>query len=148
MNININTNTGVPFGVISAKNLHQEVVDELMFGRGSVDISFSEFAQDIEYELWEPLVDEGWPDDEFEVELERRMQREIDAYECDEPVVEGVLDYTSYETVWLGGALHFCILESPVITRCAPCSPCVPGAGDLDSVGDYECYGVPDDWLA
>lgn len=145
---NVNTRTGIPFGMILANSLHPDLVDKLLYGEGAFDMSFHAFLERTEFELREQLIGEAWPDDDFEVELERRMRREIDAYECEEPHVEGEHEGVRYESSWLGGALHFCILESPVITRCAPCSPCVPGAGDLDSVGDYECYGVPDDWRA
>jgi hypothetical protein len=51
----------------------------------------------------------------------------------------------------LGGAPLVFIMESPVIVKARPCSPCVPNAGDLDNLDpDYgiECYGLPEDWLS
>lgn len=33
---------------------------------------------------------------------------------------------------WLGGAPLIWVCESPWVARCRRCSPCVPGAGDLD----------------
>ncbi len=32
------------------------------------------------------------------------------------------------------------IVKSPVIVKCAMCSPCYPNQGDLDSKGDYLTY--------
>ena len=41
------------------------------------------------------------------------------------------------------------VFKSPVIVKCNFCSPCVPGAGDLDSLNPngIEAYGLPDDCL-
>ncbi len=41
------------------------------------------------------------------------------------------------------------VLASPVIVECKFCSPCVPGAGDLDNqvAGGVKTYGLPDDCL-
>ena len=60
---------------------------------------------------------------------------------------EGEHEGVMYRTTWLGGAPMLCVFKSPYVTKCSVCSPCVPGAGDLDSPGDYEAYGVPVTWL-
>lgn len=42
-------------------------------------------------------------------------------------------DDVDYLLDWLGGAPIVFVLNSPWYTRCSPCSPCLPNAGDLDS---------------
>ena len=121
---NINKETGVRFGFISANSLHSDVVDDLIFN----------FGTDLDYEEY---VKEN-PEDECG-----------DGYYNDEPDIEGEMEKVKYATSWLGGALHFWIFESPYKTQCALCSPCVPNAGDLDNVGeDYVdvAYDVPKEW--
>lgn len=41
------------------------------------------------------------------------------------------------------------VFKSPVVVRCNYCSPCVPGAGDLDNLNPdgIEAYGLPSDCL-
>lgn len=41
------------------------------------------------------------------------------------------------------------VFKSPVIVKCNYCSPCVPGAGDLDNPNTegIEAYGLPSDCL-
>jgi len=41
------------------------------------------------------------------------------------------------------------VFKSPVVVRCNYCSPCVPGAGDLDNPNPegIEAYGLPNDCL-
>ncbi len=122
--MNINKETGIRFGFISANSLHSDVVDDLMFN----------FGTDLDYEEY---VKEN-PDEE-----------DADDYYNDEPDIEGEMEKVKYATSWLGGALHFWIFESPYKTQCALCSPCVFNVGDLDNIGeDYVdvAYDVPKEW--
>lgn len=104
---NRNSKTGLPYGVISARSIDPEIVQQLLYGPQAVH------------------------DDEEDYE---------------EAYTEGALDGVHYATCWLGGALNFFILESPVIHKGVPCSPCIPGACNVDQVGTYEGYGVPENW--
>jgi hypothetical protein len=72
-------------------------------------------------------------------------------YECD----ESNYAYTDekgndFLLGYLGGApLIWCIKTSKIV-KARGCSPCVPNAGDLDTLdeeGGFECYGVPDEYL-
>ena len=122
--INVNGETGVRFGFISANSLHSDVVVELMFEFGT-DLDFKEYIKE-------------YPDGE-----------DVDNYYNDEPYIEGEMEKVKYATSWLGGALHFWIFQSPYKTQCALCSPCVPNAGDLDNTGDEYvdvAYDVPKEW--
>jgi len=143
---NYNEKTGVPYGYIAANELWPDLVHELLYEHG-VDRSFEaaewEFAYDIGYE-------EGREDIEaFKCINEAEFQEFYDNWQDDEPVVDGKHEGVVYVSSWLGGALNFFILESPVVTNTArQCSPCVSGAGDLGSEGDFTCYDVPKDWRA
>jgi len=132
---NTNPVTGIPYGIIHSHNLHSEVVDDLMYGPQAIDhqLKFCEDEYRAEHELTE--------DDEIPQEF-------YDDYESYEPTIEGIYEGVHYMSSWLGGALHFFIMESPETGYYDPCSPCVPGAGNLDSghgIG-LKCYDVPKDW--
>lgn len=128
---NHNPETGIAYGYISANELDQDLVQELLYGRQARDLSYEE-AQI----AWAELDGYNAPE-EFE-------------YECEEPIITGTYEGVTYCTSWLGGALHFFIYQSPIIEKGRPCSPCVPLALDLGSVGkgNYEGYGVPQGWRA
>lgn len=66
----------------------------------------------------------------------------------DEPEYEGEYGGVKYQIFYLGGAPHLMVLHSPHIVKARLCSPCIPNAGDLDSLDDSGCdtYGVPADW--
>lgn len=48
--------------------------------------------------------------------------------ECFEATRDGI----TYKTGELGGAILISVVQSPFVTYCAPCSPCVRNAGDLE----------------
>lgn len=150
MTANINHNTGIPFGYISASKLDSEVVDQLMFGHQARNRSWEEFLKEFLREQRAIFAEDSEEclyvfDDEFDEAY--ATEAAGDAYMGEEEIIEGELEGVKYATSWLGGALHFYIFESPWIAKCRPCSPCVPNAGDLGNEGDYEAYGVPEDWL-
>jgi len=80
--------------------------------------------------------------------IDTRLELESQDMQIEEPTISGTLDGVKYEISWLGGAPLLFVLESPVISKAKLCSPCVPNAGDLNSLDDdsYECYGVPEEW--
>ncbi len=91
------------------------------------------------------MADQEMPFDPEQVD----MQPFADSYQCDEPRIEGIFENVHYGTSWLGGALLFYCFQSPYIThKAAQCSPCVPGAGDLDSLGHFTSYTFPPEWFS
>ena len=97
-------------------------------------------ANDLDQDLVDRLIYGGVNESQLECEQESYIHGEY----------EGV----KYATSWLGGALNFFILESPVITtKACRASPCVPNAGILKHPedpegGSVESYGIPEDWWA
>lgn len=145
---NINPETNIPYGYISAHELHDFVVHELMYGENAVDHSwreaFTDAAQNLGFEGTDYEEAEDWAQTEDKyIEVEDLLGES----DC-EPLIDGTYEGVMYQTSWLGGALNFWIFNSPVITkRGTQGSPCVPNACVLDNLdGDYEGYDVPDEW--
>jgi len=138
---NYNPATGVPYGVIACQSLDAELVDELWYTHGT-DLSYEEAVRELRNEVNAEVEAGELDEDDFDSELDLRVER----IQIDEPTIEGVYEGVHYHISWLGGAPLLWVFESPHINPHAQCSPCVPGAGDLDSEGDVLCYDVPDDW--
>ena len=101
---------------------------------------------------------------EYDAEMfvDRELERFSDMCQIDEPSIEGVYQGVTYLIGWLGGAPLLWVIEGPRGWAKRLCSPCVPGAADLDggfTLKDedrmnqpehgcyYECFCVPRDWL-
>lgn len=145
--VNVNEETGIRYGLISSNALNFDYVD--MVQREGESLSekeaVAEFKREIEIE-----IENGAEIDDVDAEVSRRLER----WECDEEIhhyVETDDDGNPrliVQTSWLGGALLLWVFLSPKISRARLCSPCAPGAGDLDNLDEdgYECYDVPDGW--
>lgn len=146
--VNVNPETGIRYGIISANSLDPEVVTDLQFGRSSKDLHWEEALSDLRKEI-EREVESGElaledSDDEYTL----REERLGDAYYDDEPVHSFDVDGVKGQTTWLGGALLVWVFHSTWLTKANLCSPCVPNCGNLDSLNPdgYECYCVPPLW--
>jgi len=150
---NYNEWTGIPYGVLSGNNV-PELLDAIC--RNGDNLSYAAFKAEIEASLrgaiisalgnythraekvaegidysalMEGLFDsclaedwlaEDWQGQEEEFEYE---------YETEDGPVKLLLG-------WLGGAPLIWVCDSPYVAECAQCSPCIPGAGDLDTPRD------------
>jgi len=149
---NIDPETRVAYGYISARALDSDLVNTLM-DEGIDETAKEAFAAFID-ELAQQIQADGEDiSDEEAKELaaeraDEQAQSFWDGYDACEPSVHGTHEGVSYQSSWLGGALNFFILKSPVITEHARlASPCVPNAGILDTLdGSVEAYDVPADW--
>ena len=143
--VNANPTTGVRYGYISANSLHPEVLDELLYGRQATDLSYENFKTEV-YAAMRAGLDDWLSvraiDAAFDAAIEEAE------FNCDEPIHEGEYEGVRYRTSWLGGALNVWIFKSPVVGNYAECSPCVPGAGNLDcpDLDGVVCYDVPKEW--
>ncbi len=147
--VNRNPETGIAYGYISANSLHPEVVDTLMYGSNATNHSYNEYVVACAHNAgFDPLNDDPEQAEEY---LQAHDQRYLlDHYEGNEEIISGTHDGVTYQTSWMGGALHFWIYHSPVITQKGRrASPCVPNAVILDILdGEEEGYDVPADWRA
>lgn len=151
---NVNPETGIRYGVISLNSLDADVVHELWIDgdnlseREALDELREEVTTDMEAENEER--DEPLSVEDMQDEIERRVEGEwSESYGVEEPTIEGDCDGIKYLISWLGGAPLLWVLESPYTTYARLCSPCVPNAGDLESLDaadGYECYDVHPAW--
>ena len=142
---NFNKEVEIPYTYFSASKLDPELVCELQdHGENIYYEEAKEAARcsaRIEYEFG--------GDSEFgsvEEAIEYVLEELAEEWEDSEPVHQGLYEGVKYRTVWLGGALLVCVIDSPHRGKFAKCSPCLPGALDGDTPGDYEGFDVPEDW--
>jgi hypothetical protein len=149
---NINPETGIAYGYISANVLDSDLVCELM-NEGTDETAkamWAEYVSDLARRIKE--ADESLTDEEAREQAEEAADNDAqsfwDGYECCEPEIHGEKEGVKYRTSYLGGALNFFIFFSPVVTNCARlASPCIPNAGILDELdGTVTSYDVPADW--
>lgn len=144
---NVNENTGIRYGIISANSLHPDLVDTLMYGTSAKDVHFEEAKS----ELWADIKStckDYMSDDESDEVADLAVENMSQNWQH-EPVFEGEHDGVRYRTCWLGGALNIWIFESPFTSKFDLCSPCVPNCADISSPNPegFEGYTVPPDWL-
>jgi len=174
-NVNINTKTGIPYGVVSMNSLKDWVWDEIYSHCESLTYKYweEETRKELQNEI-EALLEDGKIEKDDEEEANDLLKDEADIddlkwfledidkdkyrdilraeYEPDEEEWEGEIpDEKGTISVFLsyiGGAPTLWVAESPYTTQGRMCSPCVPGAVDLDSKSEngFDAYDVPPDW--
>lgn len=146
MEPNVNPETGIRYGIISANALDPEIIDEIQ--RTGRDAHWEQRLEELRLETNADVEDGLISEDEFDASLDRRIEECSDRFYDDEPVHKFEIDGVKGQTTWLGGALLVWIFKSPVISTVRLCSPCVPNAGNLDNPDPdgYQAYDVPLDW--
>lgn len=147
---NYNTETGIPFGTIYLNNLDGDTADWLFYDgenlseKEAYEEAKAEIRREIENEIEEGVFDGD--EDDIDGEVDHRMEN-LDL-QIEEPTIEGECEGVKYMISWLGGAPLLWCLESPFTGLYRQCSPCVPGAVDLDSPDEDGTlgYDVPPDW--
>lgn len=146
---NTNPETGIRYGIISALDLHQEIIDELQaVGK---DVHWEEMLEEVRDRLRsaiDPYVSGGTAKELIEDWIEQFIDVAGDSWYDDEPVHEGAHCGVNYSTTWIGGALHVWVFDSPHTGLFAECSPCVPCAGSLGQPDENGIltYDVPPEW--
>lgn len=140
---NINPTTQIPFGYVSANELDGDVVDSIMQAQ-TKNISLANFMQEnlseSDFKDWENRITTDEVDE---------IEEQYMALDVEDEIYEAEYGGVKLLSSWLGGALHFFVLESTHITDVArKASPCVPNAGILskDMDGSVRSYSIPDDW--
>lgn len=131
----------MPYTYFSASKLDPELVCELQ-DRGS-DVHYEEAVNEAVAKAERQFETGGVGDLQEAID---EALAELDSWEDVEPVHQGEHEGVTYQTTWLGGALLVCVIDSPHSGKFAKCSPCLPGALDGDTPGDYEGFDVPEDW--
>lgn len=177
MKPNTNPDTGIAYGVIAVQSLDDDVGQELWYGSQARDLSYEAAIEELKAEVEreaESHLDNircalaergGYTDREYEAAFEEEEEQAFDgmsaeewvesqiehrqeSIQIEEPTIEGTYEGVTYRIDWLGGAPLLWVFKSPHVTLARPCSPCVPGAGDLDNVDErgIAAYDVPADW--
>ena len=176
---NINQETGIRYGCISAQSIHPDILYDVIDVVGK-NLSYAEAeaeirvkcegeAHQLEEEVRIGLMElGGFTEREFENALELGVEKayndlgftchddcveswisvEMEYAYIEEPIIEFEYEGVKGRTSWLGGACNLWIFESPHTGLYQECSPCVPGAGNLDQPFEWGVltYDVPADW--
>lgn len=141
-----------------ADRIEEEAIDSAARAARETGITDAEALANLEAQCIEAAYEsQGFADREDFVEAQ--VERLSEHIEIDQPIIQGTCDGVTYQIGWLGGAPLLTVLHGPVGWAWSLCSPCVPGAADLDSGFDvalaegelrtgYQCYVVPKEWLA
>jgi hypothetical protein len=132
---NTNPQTGIRYGMISQNSLADWVMDEI-FHNGT-NLSYESAWED--YKAEHELTEDSEDIDEHQQEFSDGYYEDDDTYSA---TIDGVSVQTSSFGLW--------VFHSPRIVKARLCSPCVPNCGDLNNIdaNGYECYGLPEEWLA
>jgi len=139
---NYNTENGIRFGVISPHAINQDALNDIYtngtdpyFEEGKKEFTFGLFYQISEY-----CKSQGIHIEESEIDMDSIIQHWVDRYENP----DGTMDYSDKEyTLHVSGDnFGIFVMRSPYYTFCRPCSPCAPGAGDLDNPSDLHTFRI------
>lgn len=155
---NYNSETGYPYGVISGNSV-PEVLDDII--SNGTDETFESVKTELRDNLLS-AVHRALEDIHFHpeklfteddaTELLESFDGLWDYWECDEHSYSHEYDCdlgkVSVGISHLGGAPLIWVFSSPYVIPCRQCSPCVPGAGDMDNAtadGSYAHCLPPED---
>jgi hypothetical protein len=130
--------TGIHYGVISQHSLHPESANDIYF-KGSV---YTPYCPKCGNEIAEENAEEGYTCEcGYEIKYSEEMYGDEPSY----------IDHDSGDGIRITGCLDsdFMILKSPYYTHAQFCSPCVPGAGNLNSPcpNGPKTYCLPSDYF-
>ncbi len=147
---NIDKKTGIRYGVIGYNSFSAEAFDEIIYNARNLSYEnyIRETTEEIKNELENVLRnylhggDPEWIVNHIRENIEESL---AESYTENGDCFLYEKDGYTIETTDLG----LYILKSPFITFTRFCSPCCPGAGDLDSPlkGGIPTYCLGDDWF-
>lgn len=149
---NIDPDTGIAHGYISADALRHDVVMALLYNPLATDETFEVALYELLATERRDAMERGVPfagDDHFRDQLSAE-------WNCEQPVIDGEVPVEGfgevhYRSTWIGGTLSFCIMKSPFVTAKARGAHlmALEGAGILDTLdGNVTAYDVPANWRA
>lgn len=140
---NMNTESGIRYGVVTMNSLQDWVFEEFL--NNGENVSYQEAEKEF---IAEFLFE--YEGDKLQTDLDEALDMFRDSYHGEEERYTLISEGMSLELSYLGGAPLVWVLSSPVVERARLCSPCCPNAGDLDNKdeGGYETYSLPSEWFA
>ena len=129
---NFDASTGISYGVISQHSLSPYAVDDIISSADDLyyEEAKAEFIESLTDAILEVLNNYITYHEDPEINVDDYVDMWNDAYQNDEhhwfiKDAEYTLDFSN--------DLGIYVCKSPYYTYCRGCSPCCPGAGDLDS---------------
>jgi hypothetical protein len=132
---NFDEKTGIRYGVISPHDISSWSLDEIY--QSGTDPIYEEYIENTEQEYRDDHPGDKFNQEDFDSYMENcKMEYESDG--------SGIMDYSDseYDLHVSGDNFGIFVMRSPYYTYCRGCSPCAPGAGDLNSPIDVD-GGVP-----
>lgn len=132
---NFDETTGIRYGVISPHNISSFALDDI-YNEGT-DPQYESAKEDFENGLKSAIKEfcdnnSNMRLDDRHIDIDQIMDQWNDHYESDG---SGIMDYSDkeYDLHVSGDNFGIFVMRSPYYTYCLNCSPCAPGAGDLDN---------------
>lgn len=149
---NIDKETGIRYGVISPNSVMPEALDDI-YSNGE-DMIYTEWKQE-RFDEIESAIQSAIGDYVSDRILKQIVEGATDAAEdCIGEDYESDSDGAGYDYTGDGyhiqtSSLGLYVLKSPYVTRTWYCSPCCPGAGNLDSpdVDGVLTYALGPEWF-
>lgn len=143
---NIDKETNIRYGVISQGSINPESLDDIYFGSNSTDRNYDAWKEEIKSKI-ESALDDFMLSSQAKELAEHAVEDYDnlgDCYQSDEInphfddneyIIEKCLDFDLF------------IIKSPFFTYAQFCSPCVPGACNLDTPLNPACPNCNNDFL-
>ena len=124
---NFDEKTGIRYGVISPHSISSFALDDI-YNNGT----------DPQYEMYKAELEARHKNGEIPIET---LEDELETYESDG---SGIMDYSDseYDLHVSGDNFGIFVMRSPYYTYCRNCSPCAPGAGDLNASFDSDEHEI------
>ncbi len=132
---NFDEKTGIRYGVISPHNISSFALDDI-YQNGTDPIyedgkkNFEDGLKEVIREFCDNNANLDIADND--IDIDRIMDQWNDHYSGNE---SGIMDYSDseYDLHVSGDNFGIFVMKSPYYTYCRDCSPCAPGAGDLNN---------------
>lgn len=152
---NVHPVTGISYGVINANDLDPEVLNSISFDHG-LDVHYIN-ATATHAQIHLDFVIPEASENETTYQYYKRLSEVLsvldgieDFHQENEEFTGSLFSslYEETETLYDTDSNTVTVLHSPNIGSFARCSPCYPGAGDLNNPAEYgnDTYNVPDSW--
>jgi hypothetical protein len=136
---NYDEKTGIRYGVISPHNISSWSLDEIY--QNGTDPQYESGKEELTRDIKNILDRYNFSAGQIDEVLSPVIDIFNESYESDG---SGIMDYSDkeYDLHVSGDNFGIFVMRSPYYTYCRGCSPCAPGAGDLNSPIDVD-GGVP-----
>lgn len=145
MTMNVHPETGIPYGVIDARNV-QHLWDAIInHGTNERIHDRDEDISDTIRDLLKDRIPEKEIIDVIDDIIVRVAEAEGHGDDSEDPYRYTDKDGNEFRLSFLGGAPLIWCIKTDTVASASICSPCVPNAGNLDSPSEHgiACYGVP-----